>query len=124
MITREFYPWFLGAYHLVILIGTLALWYITHRLLRFASRHGNIAYGVGLFAALEAIGVVAMLNVIRSKVEIRDEALNFLTTHGILVVVISVVSFVCALNSKEHKGLLILLSLISIPCLFMAVVFN
>lgn len=115
MITRQFYPLVLVGYHLGLAMTVCIVGCFSSKVLGITDARTR---GAGIFALLtiiEATAMYPMVAFVNNHVSIRNEGLNFLLTHTILVAVLLMVGCVLALQVRRYKAQLMMINLLSVP---------
>ena len=120
MILRQSYPVVLAAYHLVLAISALIAWWVLCKALRVTDNRGRLAWAITGFTVIEAIAMTPMRGFVQERVGIRDEALNFLVTHTVVVFFLFLGGCVITVGVKRHRGFLYALNILSILSIFVA----
>lgn len=120
MITRQIYPYILIGYHLAIAIVAFLVWRQACRAQGIADVPTRLSKAAAWLAIVEAMAMTPMVIFVGHAVRIRDEGLNFMVTHTILVVALQLVGCVLILAAKQFRLQLIMLNLLSIPFVVVA----
>jgi hypothetical protein len=97
---------------------------LSQRRLHFTSRPGKVSYALALCALLESAGALYFTPIVRARVMVRDSAISFLFFDGALVVLLALSAITACAGSRQHRGLSLMLSGLSLIILVVTVAAN
>lgn len=120
MIARQFYPLVLTGYHLGLAIASIAVGSIASKKIGLTDDRSRAAGICTCLTHIEAVAQFPMVAFVNSYVRIRDEGLNFLVMHTVLVAALVVVGCALSLGAQRFRAQMIAINLLSIPFVLVA----